>query len=164
MLVLEQDVESEATRLRFWGKVQIVDGCWEWQAHRSTKGYGRFWLTQKRYEQAHRFAWILEHGQIPDGLHVLHRCDNPPCCNPAHLFLGTNRDNNDDKMAKGRLRRGSQVGELHSQHKFTEEQVLEMRTLWASGEWTQAALAERFGVYSGTVCKVVNRQRWSHLP
>ena len=163
MMVLQSDLDSFATRDRFWSKVRIADGCWEWQAYRQ-KGYGRFWMTPERYSLAHRFAVLLDRGPFPDELCVLHRCDNPPCCNPEHLFLGTNYDNTLDKIAKGRARRGSQVGELHSQSKLTAEQVMEIRVLWASGEWTQVALGERFGVFGTAIGRIVNGQRWPHLP
>ena len=78
-----------------------VNGCVEWTGHVDRKGYGRVSI-EGRQVFAHRVAWELAHGPIPDGLCVLHHCDNPPCCNPAHLFLGTIRDNNLDMSAKGR--------------------------------------------------------------
>lgn len=88
---------------RFWTKVLPVDsGCWEWQGHRLPKGYGHFRGLTAKNVKAHRFAYELLVGPIPDGLRVLHRCDNPPCVNPVHLFLGTDKDNSDDKIAKGR--------------------------------------------------------------
>lgn len=93
----------------FWPKVDKSagpDGCWLYMGFRKWDGYG--WLARKRngkssYLTAHRYAWILTNGEVPDGLHVLHRCDNPPCCNPAHLFLGTHQDNMADKARKGRF-------------------------------------------------------------
>lgn len=92
---------STAIADRFWSKVQKTDGCWEWQGGRFNFGYGRAW-DGERQVLAHRLAFALTSGAIPDGLHVLHKCDVPLCVNPAHLFLGTHADNMADKCAKGR--------------------------------------------------------------
>lgn len=90
---------------RFWSKVDRTGtGCWLWLASLTGAGYGQFWLNGRR-EGAHRVAWELTYGPIPDGLLVCHDCpdgDNPRCVNPAHLFLGTTKDNADDMVAKGR--------------------------------------------------------------
>lgn len=91
---------------KFWPKVEKAepDGCWEWKANRDRGGYGRMTVagTPRKIDSAHRVAWQLTNGPIPDGLWVLHRCDNRGCVNPAHLFLGTRTDNVRDMMAKGR--------------------------------------------------------------
>jgi len=79
--------------------------CREWQGLRSKKGYGRV-VRAGRHWQLHRYVWTLVNGPLPEGMHVCHRCDNPPCFRLDHLFLGTNRDNVDDKMAKGRAYQG----------------------------------------------------------
>lgn len=89
---------------RFWRGVEKGDGCWEWTKSRSRLGYGTFSLNRRKWVSAHRFAWTLTNGPIPDGLCVLHRCDNPPCVRADHLFLGTLRDNQQDMYAKGRAR------------------------------------------------------------
>jgi hypothetical protein len=91
----------------FWRKVHRTPGCWPWGAARFASKYGMFstgWGPYRRTYRAHRFVWELIHGRIPDGMCVLHRCDNPPCVRPDHLFLGTNQDHTDDMLAKGRHR------------------------------------------------------------
>jgi hypothetical protein len=98
--------DAIALRERFDRKVLVSDGCWEWQAGRGWFGYGQFGVTGSTTIGAHRVAWILAHGPIPDGYHVLHRCDTPPCVRIDHLFLGTNADNIADKTRKGRARGG----------------------------------------------------------
>jgi hypothetical protein len=96
---------------RFWEKVQKVDGdaCWEWTGAKYANGYGEFSVRRSVAKPAHRVAWALTHGSIPDGFWVLHRCDNRKCVRPDHLFLGTAQDNSDDMWAKNRqpLRRQS---------------------------------------------------------
>jgi hypothetical protein len=102
---------------RFWAKVNIVAGgeCWTWTRSRSRGGYGKFnaRINGKRVHTASRIAWIICHGIIPGRLHVLHRCDNPPCVRPDHLFLGTNLDNVRDSIAKGRRARPEQCVNGH---------------------------------------------------
>ena len=85
---------------RFWPRVRKGDGCWEWQGHRSSHGYGKIGCGGKDIG-THRVAWELAHGPIPAGMHVCHRCDNPPCVRPDHLFLGTHSDNMRDLAEKG---------------------------------------------------------------
>jgi hypothetical protein len=104
---------------RFWAKVQKGDGCWLWTGGKFRRGYGAFKRRgpDGRFQQqkAHRvsYEWLV--GPVPDGLCVLHTCDNPPCVNPAHLFLGTNLDNSEDRRVKGRSRNGY-MGQTHCKH------------------------------------------------
>lgn len=91
-------------RRRFWRQVERGAGCWEWVGVRSKKGYGKFPLSRGDTRLAHRYAWELVRGPIPDNLCVLHHCDNPSCCRPDHLFVGSRADNNADMCAKGRHR------------------------------------------------------------
>lgn len=89
--------------VRFWSKVQQSDGCWAWRATTDDDGYAQL-SVNGRSVKAHRFSWELHFGPIPTGMRVLHTCDNPPCTNPKHLFLGTSLDNTQDALRKGRLR------------------------------------------------------------
>lgn len=88
---------------RFWRKVKKSDGCWEWTGTKNSRGYGMFTPTPGKRVLAHRFSWEMENGRIPDGLFGCHRCDNPGCVRPDHLFVGTNSDNIRDAVAKGRI-------------------------------------------------------------
>jgi hypothetical protein len=151
---------------RFWRRVAVhgPDDCWEWQAGRATWGYGRIGMPDsRRIEGAHRVSWMLNVGPIPEGMHVLHHCDNPPCVNPAHLFLGDPAANDADKRAKGRavpppVRRGHD----NNTSKLTTEQVRDIRTRRAGGEST-LVLSRSFGVAHSTVKRIVNRQTWGWL-
>lgn len=147
------------TPKRFWSKVDIgeVDKCWEWLASKPS-GYGQFKINHK-YWPAHRVVWKLTFGSIPERLQVCHHCDNPGCCNPYHLFLGTNRDNHLDAAKKGRKARG----EGNGNSKLTEEEVLEIRELYAAGKGTQQGLADKFGVTNPTVNYIVNGKTWAWL-
>jgi len=107
---------------------------------------------------AHRAAYIIAHGEIPDGLFVLHKCDNPLCVNPEHLFLGTHQDNMRDMMEKGRNR----PGEKCPHAKLNEAQVLEIRRRWGNGEKI-VRLSEEFGVANETVWYIVHRKNWRHI-
>src|ERR1700694_5169324 len=107
-------------------------GCWIWLGAKNKKGYGSIGSSPyTKDSQTHRISWVLHFGPIPDGLHVLHRCDTPACVSPHHLFLGTNQQNVDDKMSKGRFKPNK--GAQHGRAILTDEQVLEIRRRYASG-------------------------------
>ena len=141
----------------FWQKVEKTDTCWRWTGAVNTHGYGQTSLGG-RQTGAHRLAWRFTYGPIPPGLSVLHRCDNPPCVRPDHLFLGTVTDNAVDMMAKGRGR----VGSRHGKAKLTEEIVREMRRRHAMGE-RYVSLAAAFGVTPENVSTVCRRLTWTHV-
>ena len=146
---------------RFWSKVRKgkPDECWPWLS-RTARGYRRFWLGERHPTyKAHRIAWVLANGPIPDGLCVCHHCDNRICMNPAHLFLGTNADNSADMIAKGRQVRGSR----HHFAKLTAEQVRSIRKEYASGRIAQPQLARRYGIIQANVSMIVNRHTWKHV-
>lgn len=136
-----------------------LSGCWEWQRARDPHGYGRTWLDGRTF-LAHRAAYLLFRGDIPPGLDVCHHCDNPPCINPEHLFLGTHLDNMRDMFAKGR--RIAAKGEGHARARLTAPQIADIRRRVRAGE-TQAALSAEFGVSAPHINRIVHRRVWRHL-
>ncbi len=143
---------------RFWAKVDVgaPDRCWLWTASVSN-GYGSFWSAGSNH-RAHRVAFAIVHGAVPDGLCVCHRCDNPRCVNPAHLFAGTNAENQADKVAKLRHSRG----ESHGASRLSFADAVEIRRLGASGA-KRTALATRFGVSRAVVHDVLANRIWNPI-
>lgn len=153
---------SDTIEDRFWKCVVTVPydrGCWIWTAHTNDKGYGHIGRGAKGAGQikAHVLSWILHNGRIPEGKCVLHRCDNPPCVNPNHLWLGTKGDNNRDAASKGR----NHHGETHRFAKLTNLDILNIRSLWP--EVSQSELARRYGVNWSAIWKIVHRKNWAHI-
>lgn len=145
---------------RFWAKVEKTDGCWLWTAKSKDKdGYGLF-HAPRRMVRAHRLSWELAAGESPGKALVCHRCDNPACVRPDHLFLGTARDNFRDCLAKGRY---SPKGTGNAAAKLSEEDVSKVRNLYATGQWSQQAIADIFGVTQTTVSTIVLGKRWRHV-
>lgn len=138
----------------FWNYVERTDGCWLWLGGVNEDGYGDR-MDGDRHVLAHRFSWEIANGPIPDGLLVLHKCDVRRCVRPDHLFLGTHRDNQLDKMAKGR--------EAHFPKKLTESDVIDIRSLTAFGA-EKAALREAFSVSDVMIGKIIRRECWRHVP
>lgn len=134
--------------------------CWEWHGGRKPTGYGRLWHEGKHC-YVHRLSFELFVGPIGD-LHVLHRCDNPPCCNPEHLFLGTHADNMTDRDAKGRASGGRLCGDANGQSKLTEADVIEVHRRLARGD-RQVDIASRFGVSKSLVHLIKNGRLWGHI-
>ena len=142
----------------FWTRVDMSagpDGCWPWLGTRKEDGRGRLIIGGK-FVYAYRYAWELTNGaEIPAGLLACHRCDNPGCVNPRHIFIGTHRDNNRDAASKGRTRNlPAPRGEIHWNAHNTDEQVEQARRLYATG-MRQAAIAEFYGVSQSTVSRWV---------
>jgi len=144
---------------RFWKYVnERPTGCWEWQgATEKIGGYGRITFNKKSL-RVHCVSWNLHKGNIPDNMHVCHKCDNRSCVNPDHLFLGTAKDNVLDAKHKGRLWRGTQINTV----RLTEKEVLHIRKLFASGQ-SQGQLAKMYHVQQTTIGCVVRRETWKHL-
>jgi hypothetical protein len=160
---------SRASRIipfeeRFWSKVDKTPGqgpkgtCWTWTAATDRYGYG-LTSVNRHPTVAHRVARELDQGPIPAGLCVLHKCDNPPCVNPKHLFIGTKKDNAQDAIAKGRWT------QAHTKNRklLTESQVRDIRQKYATGVTTFAALGKHFGVSSSTINHIVHRRNWADV-
>lgn len=150
---------------RFASKLRQDGECLAWTGCVDRDGYGETGgaLGERK---AHRTAWVLAHGPIPDGMSVLHRCDNPPCCAAAHLFLGTPKDNMRDRHAKGRYATGPahhwssrpetvRRGERHPAARLTDAQVREIRAIYVDRRGEQSRLARKYGVCQGTIWRIV---------
>lgn len=175
---------------RFWTNVQKSDECWIWTGLTDNDGYGLVWggPSVGQSLRAHRVAYEMTYGPIPQGMVVCHRCDNPPCIRPDHLFLGTVADNNADAQSKGRLATGERSGlhthperrsfgdangsrrfperlrrgEAVTNSKLTEAQVVEIRARYANGE-SQTSIARAFGIAPTNVARIVKREGWKHV-
>jgi len=201
---------DEKDVVRFWSKVDKngplpdqsnphyagLDRCWVWTAGKRHDGYGQCWVGNKT-RTTHRTAWEITNGPVPINIsgaptYILHRCDVPTCCNPDHLWIGTQKDNMDDMANKGRkaiitgddhhsrrhperLSRGDNhrsrlhpetilKGEKHGHAKITDAQAVAIRTMYVRGGLTQAAIGAMFGICHSSVSQIVNCKRWKHLP
>lgn len=147
---------------RFWTKVRIPDDptlCWEWIGSRH-KGYGQLKAAQGRTMLiASRVSWELHNGMIPFGMEVCHHCDNPPCVNPQHLFLGSHRENLHQAALHGRWQ-----GESNAMARLNAIAVTQIRTLYATKHFTQKSLALTFHVSRSLISMIVNHRLWCHLP
>jgi hypothetical protein len=150
---------------RFWSKVwkyKEQGACWVWFGGKMRKGYGEIALGGRGtpHISAHRLAWILHNGPIPKGMLVCHHCDNPPCVNPEHLFLGTYSDNMMDLEKKG-LSNHPKGEDNHA--KLSEEQVQEIRRKYVPNVVTMLQLGKEYGVADETIRKIILRKKWRHL-
>lgn len=153
---------------RFWSGVDRgnFNDCWLWKCSCLPKGYGLFYLNGKR-ERANRVSWTLVNGLIPEffeGLpsQICHSCDNPPCCNPGHLFLGNNKINVRDSVIKGRHTNPVYFGAFNPRAQITELQAIEIKERYKSGE-TQTQIAGIYGVAQQTVSQICSGKRWFHV-
>jgi len=147
----------------FWNKVQKTDTCWEWIGSKNNGGYGKFWFKRKCIN-SHRFAWLLTYGDIPKGNYVLHHCDNPSCVRPDHLFLGSQRDNMQDMLLKGRgvWGRTSLLGETNPRAKLISDDVLTIRRLFSDG-MSQTDIAKQYGMSVMAIHNIVRYKTWKHV-
>ena len=181
LILLDSDME------RFWKYVDKrgPDECWLWTGCFSHQGYGRFWLgnlymrltgktVQESNTAAHRAAFMMFKGEIPDGLLVCHKCDVPACVNPRHLWAGTSKQNTADMYQKGRAavgeRNGSRLyperilrGETHPRSKFSDAQIQEIRRIRATTKLSLREIGEMFGVGLTVIHKITQRETWRHI-
>jgi len=145
---------------RFWEKIDKSNfqSCWLWIGAQDSAGYGNCWYKGKCYK-SHRVAWELIKGPIPNGMHVLHKCDNPSCCNPFHLFLGTDADNMADRNRKGRQAWGSAMNRPDG---LNEWLVCGIMARYLQGISCRQ-LAREFGISSSTAARIINGKIWARL-
>lgn len=150
---------------RFWEKIDKrgADECWPWLASDGQDGYGQL-RVGKRIEKAHRISYMLHYGPIPENMEVCHECNNPPCVNPTHLFLGTHLENMRDMAEKGRSTLGNPglSGETHPNAKLNETQVKQIREM-AHAQTAYCVIARQFHVSEALIRKIVKRQAWKHV-
>lgn len=144
----------------FWFNVQRTDKCWIWTGTKHKLGYGQFCVGKKTWK-THRLSWLLNNGFLPETMDVLHTCDNPPCVNPEHLWIGTHSENMRDMIGKGR--RVYAVGSKAPRAKLTEEGVLSIRKLYKRSNFTFADLADLFKVSRSTIQHILHRKTWKHI-
>lgn len=148
---------------RFWDQVDIksIEECWTWMGYKNKKGYGRFGITSYNKYLSHRYCWTICCGDIPLGLFVLHKCDNPSCVNPMHLFLGTNSDNMIDCSNKDRSNKPR--GENNPSHKLKTIDIINIRKQYISGEYSQRQLAKMYNIHQTTIGDIVRQELWQHV-
>lgn len=158
------------TIVRYLAKVDQSagpEGCWPWTGAKDQDGYGIFWDGTYRqngtghYVRVTRWTYTQFIGPIPAGKQLCHTCDNPPCVNPSHLWVGTTADNHADRERKGRGRRSH--GSEHVGAKLTDEQVRQIRALYVPRKVTCQQLADQFGVSNQLISQIVRRKKWAHL-
>lgn len=153
---------------RFWPKVMKPgdwESCWTWTGSKGSKNdtYGKIKLRSYVTVRTHRLSYVLYYGHVPGDLCVCHRCDNPECVNPLHLFLGTNAENTADKVAKGRWKGGDQTGEKNGAAKLTASQVDQIKALISVG-YTNTAIGKRFGITHSLVSRIRRGRSWGAEP
>ncbi len=149
---------------RFWSKVEKTKGCWNWTGSKDTYGYGSIRIRVRGKiitPIASRISFLLENKEIPRGMCVCHKCDNPKCVRPSHLFLASHKENMRDMLKKGR--RASTVGLKNPKCKLTEKDVLEIRKLYKKGNITHVELAKKFGVGYGHISYIIRRLSWTNI-
>lgn len=151
---------TEEARFLKWVDVKDAAQCWNWKGSRKWSGWHGQWRNKAgEIELAHRASWRLFKSFIPEGMYVLHKCDNPDCVNPTHLFLGSQADNLHDMWGKGRAKPGLVRGVKHGMSKLTPDAVREIRL----SKMTGVELAAKFSVSPTTVCDVRKRRIWDHI-
>ena len=156
---------SPSTLVRFWAKVDVrgLGECWPWMGSTTPSGYGELRLERSRKKKpAHVISYEIKNGAMPSGLLACHTCDNPPCCNPGHLFSGSHKDNAADASAKGRLRTGPSKGSQNANSRLTEDDVRQIRVLITAGH-TNMAIGAKYGVTHSMVSMIRRGLSWTHI-
>lgn len=148
-------MKNETAIRHFWNKVKKSDGCWEWQGKRMLSGYGQMMISRK-YTTTHRFSYELLKGEIPKGLHVCHKCDNPPCVNPEHLFVATASENHLDMWRKGR----GQWGQKNGKSILTLNKVRKIRSEYKGERGSITKIANKYGITHSAISNIVNNKSW----
>ncbi len=150
---------------KYWGRVDVsmVDVCWEWLGPISHKGGYAILKYEGKNIGAHRLSWILTRGPIPSGLIVRHACDNPKCCNPCHLDIGTHYDNAQDTIKRGRRAVTAARGVRNCKAKLTDNEVRRIRAEYAEGNTSTIKLANNYGVSQGLISQIVLKHIWKHV-
>jgi hypothetical protein len=148
---------------RFWSHVNIKNEneCWEWTGYKDKKGYGRININSKMIG-THRFSYLIYNKIIPDGMLILHSCNNPSCVNPTHLRAGTNKDNAQDSLLAGTSRSLHQNGEKNTSSKITENQAIKIIELYNSGVLLKD-ISEMFNIQVPAIQRIATGKRWSHI-
>lgn len=159
LCIARANINTPKLEIRFWSKVNLSgpNDCWEWKAatRNKSEGYGAFWF-EGRHHPAHRIAYYIQNGVLATDEVVCHDCDNPKCCNPSHLFLGTLQDNEADKDLKGRRPRG----DSHVKSKLTSRQVMEIRKIKNK---RRSEIAKEYGVKKCVIDDLLSGRTWRHL-
>ncbi len=147
----------------FWDRVDRTGDCWLWKRGRTKKGYGELKIYGKTW-YAHRLSWSITNGEITAGIKVLHRCDNPPCVNPDHLFLGTSLDNTRDMISKGRdCPPPTFIGANHPRAILTEDQAMDILNRADPKKRNLSALAREYHISLQSVSRIARGKSWCHL-
>jgi len=145
----------------FLNNVNKTDSCWIWKGKIKSNGYGIFSIKKKE-NYAHRLSYLIHKGEIPSGKFICHSCDNPPCVNPDHLWLGDALSNNQDRIKKGRIR----IKDIRKKNGvLTENQILEIRKIYRFNErgFGSGILSKKYGVTTETILSIVKRKSWKHI-
>jgi len=155
----EKDIE------RFWSKVERKgdDECWEWKGTRDIGNYGKLYISSPKRTtlMAHRISYFLKNGKFPLEMKILHICDNPPCCNPNHLKIGTQKDNVDDCIKKGR--RSPQNCDNNNRRILNSSQVIETKELYETGSYSAREIAEKYCVHTTTINYILRGISWKEI-
>jgi hypothetical protein len=152
------EAEMKTVDERFWGNIIKTDTCWLWMGCHDGCGYGMILVRGTRLK-THRYSWMLHNGEIPEGMHVCHTCDNPKCVNPAHLFLGTHLDNMRDMISKGRL--VALPGEKNGRAKLTQDDIREIRIMLNSSiKFKKKDIAKQYGITREHLWCIERHKSW----